>query len=199
MSPLGLSVDKNADSVIREFMWGSPGTMIAALWMYEVTGATIWAERFVRDADLLWKQMIDCPEAECRVWKQALQGHTANHIGSVHGFAGNAFAILRGWKLLTEERQELWSSCLTETFLHTAIAEEGLANWPQSVGKHRPGRTDLLVQHCHGVLSAVAPLNRSERIRGVDGLSRFHNAECDDATLKKTLPARAGWNVLVTA
>src|SRR3984893_5837194 len=51
----------------------------------------------------------------------------------------------------------------------------------------------------HTVLSALAPLNKSEWICGVDGLSRFHNAECDDATLKKTLPARAGWNVLVTA
>jgi hypothetical protein len=36
-----------------------------------------------------------------------------------------------------------------------------------------------------------------EWIRGVDELSRFHDAKCDGATLKKTLPARAGWNVLL--
>jgi hypothetical protein len=55
------------------------------------------------------------------------------------------------------------------------------------------------LEHERPVLSALAPLNKSEWICGVDGLIRFHNAECDDATLKKTLPARAGWNVLVTA
>src|SRR5262249_30406405 len=33
--------------------------------------------------------------------------------------------------------------------------EDHCANWPQSVGKHRPGRTAMLVQHCHGAPGIV--------------------------------------------
>ena len=49
------------------------------------------------------------------------------------------------------------------------------------------------------VLSAVAPLNKFESMRGVDELSRFHDAECDDAALKKALASRVGWNVFAAA
>jgi hypothetical protein len=66
----------------------------------------------------------------------------------------------------------------------------------------------ILLRYQHGVpnsertsmvMSAVVPFNMFEWTRGVDELSRFHDAKCDDATLKKALPARAGWNVFATA
>src|ERR1700733_14048517 len=42
-----------------------------------------------------------------------------------------------------------------ESFRRTALVEDGLANWPQSVAMHRPGRTALLVQQCHGAPGMV--------------------------------------------
>jgi hypothetical protein len=156
VEPLGAAIDENSDNVIREFMWGSPGTMLASIWLHEATGAKPWAGRFVRDADLLGQRMIHCVEVGCYLWEQALYGHKVVHVGAVHGFAGNAFAILRGWDLLAEEQRKCWSVQLAESLRRTALAEDGLANWPQSVGTHRPGRTDLLVQHCHGAAGMVS-------------------------------------------
>ena len=47
---LGDAIDANRDNPVCEFMWGSPGTMLASLWLYEWTSQDIWAERFRRDA-----------------------------------------------------------------------------------------------------------------------------------------------------
>ena len=56
----------------------------------------IWAERFRRDAGLLWNKLELVEEAGCHLWVQNSYGHHAPHIGAVHGFAGNAFAVIPG-------------------------------------------------------------------------------------------------------
>jgi hypothetical protein len=50
-------VDANEDNPSREFMWGSPGTMLASLWLYDWTGEETWAGRFRRDAAILWERL----------------------------------------------------------------------------------------------------------------------------------------------
>jgi hypothetical protein len=50
---LGTAIDANRDNDVCELMWGAPGTMLASLWLYELTGQGIWAERFRRDAGVL--------------------------------------------------------------------------------------------------------------------------------------------------
>src|SRR5262249_19137041 len=42
-----------------------------------------------------------------------------------------------------------------QTIEATALHDRLYANWPQSVGVPRPGRTALLVQHCHGAPGIV--------------------------------------------
>ena len=54
---IGSIVDANRDNPAREFMWGSPGTMLASLWLYDHTGKQIWVDRFRRDAAILWKRL----------------------------------------------------------------------------------------------------------------------------------------------
>ena len=76
------------DNPVCELMWGSPGTMLASLWLHEWTGQGIWAERFRRDAVLLWNKLELVEEAGCHLWVQNFYGHHAPHIGAVHGFAG---------------------------------------------------------------------------------------------------------------
>jgi hypothetical protein len=152
---IGANVDANQDNPVREFMWGSPGTMLASLWLYEWIGGEIWADRFRRDAMLLWKRMEPVAGAGCHLWAQHISGHEALHIGAVHGFAGNAFPIIRGWRLLSPADQSGWVDRLAQSLRRTANWEDDCANWPQSVSKHRPGRTAMLVQHCHGAPGIV--------------------------------------------
>jgi hypothetical protein len=152
---LGDAIDANRDNPVREFMWGSPGTMLASLWLYEWTGQDIWAERFRRDAGLLWDKLEFVEEAGCHLWVQNLYGHQAPHLGAVHGFAGNAFAAIRGWPLLSNAEQSRWAQQLADSLRRTARLEDHCATWPQSIGRHRPGRTAQLVQHCHGAPGIV--------------------------------------------
>ena len=152
---LGSAIDANRDNPVCEFMWGSPGTMLASVWLYEWTGQDIWAERFRRDAGLLWKRLEFVEEADCHLWVQNLYGHHAPHIGAVHGFAGNAFATIRGWHLLPHSEQSCWADRLANSLRRTARWEDDCATWPQSIGRHRPGRTAQLVQHCHGAPGIV--------------------------------------------
>ena len=152
---LARQIDANSDSPVLEFMWGSPGTMTAALWLHELTGEAIWAEKFRRDAGLLWDRLEHVDKAGCHLWVQHLYGHVAPFLGAVHGFAGNAFAIIRGWSLLSSPEQSRWSERLVRSLRVTAAIEGGQANWPQSIGRHRPGRRSLLVQHCHGAPGMV--------------------------------------------
>lgn len=152
---LGAAIDENRDNPVCELMWGSPGTMLAALWFYEWTGQDIWAERYRRDAGLLWNRLEFVEEAGCHLWVQNLYGHKAPHFGAVHGFAGNAFAAIRGWHLLSHSEQSRWAERLADSLRRTARWEDDCANWPQSIGRHRPGRTALLVQHCHGAPGIV--------------------------------------------
>ena len=79
-------------------------------------------------------------------------------IGAVHGFAGNAFALVRGRALLDPDVWTLWSRRIADTLAATALYGEGGVNWPQSVGVPRPGRTAMLVQHCHGAPGMVTCL-----------------------------------------
>jgi len=155
IAQLGDAIDANRDNPVCEFMWGSPGTMLASLWLYEWTSQDIWAERFRRDAGLLWDKLEFVEEAGCHLWVQNLYGHHAPHIGAVHGFAGNAFAAIRGWHLLSHSEQSRWADRLSDSLRRTARREDHCVTWPQSIGRHRPGRTARLVQHCHGAPGIV--------------------------------------------
>lgn len=151
-------IDANSDSPVLEFMWGSPGTMTAAVWLHEQTRDEAWAGRFRRDAQLLWDRLEFVEEAGCHLWVQHLYGHEAPFLGAVHGFAGNAFAILRGSHLLRASEQSCWRERLAQSLRRTAMQEDGHANWPQSIGRHRPGRAEMLMQHCHGAPGIVTCL-----------------------------------------
>ncbi len=87
-----------------------------------------------------------------------MRGHLASHLGAVHGFAGNLLPAVQGWSLLSTQEQRDWSACIERTLRATAIRQGKLVNWPQSQGKHRHGRTAILVQHCHGAPGIVNAL-----------------------------------------
>jgi hypothetical protein len=73
----------------------------------------------------------------------------------VHGFAGNVFPLIRGRHLLEPPALDKWLARIRETLERTALHDGEHVNWSQSFGAPRPGRTALLVQHCHGAPGVI--------------------------------------------
>ena len=134
-------VAANADDVHREFMWGSPGTMLAARWI---------------DRPDLWRESAEhlrgAWEEDTGVWTQQLYGHTRRYLGPAHGFAGCVAA------LAAAPDEELGRRA-ADAFSRYAVEEGGVANWPPLAGGElvqSDGR--VRVQWCHGAPGMVACL-----------------------------------------
>ena len=93
---LAAGIAANTGHPSLELLWGSPGTMHAALTMHEWTGEARWAALFRADAAALWRALLPIDEAPCRMWTQDLWGRKQKMTGAGHGFAGNASALIRG-------------------------------------------------------------------------------------------------------
>jgi hypothetical protein len=136
----------NLESPTLGFLWGGPGSMLAALFLLERTGEARWRELFLRGAGVLWNAWEhDGP------WTQDLYGHRDRQLGALHGFAGNAGVLLRGRLLLPPERQQELFDRVHATLHATALRDGAHANWPMCAGSsRRPGSDSLRVQHCMG-------------------------------------------------
>jgi len=133
-------VAANAGDARREFMWGSPGTMLAARAIGE---RGLWndsAER-LRDA---WE--------ESGLWTQDLYGRRRQYLGPAHGFAGCVAALAH------EPDDELHRRAAA-VLRERAIEEDGLANWPPVEGGQLVQSDGTIrVQWCHGAPGMVASL-----------------------------------------
>ncbi len=147
------AVERNTGNPAREFMWGAPGTMLAALFMYEFTAASRWKDLYARNAARILGEMVKVNGLDCYTWSQDLYGQTSLYLGAVHGFAANIFSIVRGHALLDPETIALVGSLAADTFEKTATVEADVANWPADL---RGG--NLLVQHCHGAPGMITCL-----------------------------------------
>jgi hypothetical protein len=148
----------NIGNPTNEPLWGAAGTMIAALDMWQWTGEARWRDLYLANAAHLFATWHRSEHAPCDVWTQDMYGRIVQHIGAGHGFAGNAYALLRGAALLSgEQRESLYRRCV-ETIRVTAKLEGDAANWPPSIGPPRPGRANMLVQWCHGAPGIVTGL-----------------------------------------
>jgi hypothetical protein len=141
-------IEHNIDHVSRELMWGAPGTMLAAHFLYERTGEDHWAELFRRSAQHLRSCVEWSDELACHYWRQELYGRTSNYLGAVHGFAGTALALIRGRALMGATQWSEWQDIIMTTSTRTAIRESNGANWPIELSG-RP-RSKRLMQVCHG-------------------------------------------------
>jgi hypothetical protein len=75
---LAALIEGNLDHPARELMWGSPGTLLASLFLHEHTGDERWAELFRLTAARLWSQREWSPEYLCHYWSQDLYGSHAS-------------------------------------------------------------------------------------------------------------------------
>jgi hypothetical protein len=152
------AIARNITNPTNEALWAAPGTMVGALHMLGWTGEGRWRELYLENVEQLWRTWLPSVKSDCYLWTQDLYGSIVQLLGAGHGFAGNAYALLRGTALLPAKRREaLYDRCV-KTLRATAVVEGDCANWPQSIGAPRPGRTHMLVQWCHGAPGIVTGL-----------------------------------------
>lgn len=156
-SALDTLIAGNTEHPARELMWGSPGTLLAALFLYERTGNRRWADLFRLTADKLWSQLEHSPEHECSFWTQDLYGRRAVFLGGVHGFVATALPLIRGRHLLDADSWAAWERCITNTVQRTAERDGPHANWLPELDLSGEPQKKLL-QLCHGAPGFVVCL-----------------------------------------
>jgi hypothetical protein len=139
----------NAQDERRELMWGSPGTMLAATAMHQLTGEARWLELWRDSAAWLRREW----DPETNLWTQHLYGVVKQFVGPAHGFAGCVLA------LSADANDEIHRRAAEATRRY-AVEEDELANWPvvamDGLRSSRDGRIRL--QWCHGAPGVVASL-----------------------------------------
>jgi hypothetical protein len=149
-------VAANVDHPARELMWGAPGTMLAALFLFRRTGDARWADLFLASARKLWSHLSWSQELGCQYWVQDLYGRRSSYLGAVHGFAGTAAALIAGRDLMAGQDWDGWRTCIAQTVTRTATREGNLANWRPQLATGTP----TLMQYCHGAPGIVVCLGR---------------------------------------
>ena len=139
----------NVDHPARELMWGSPGTLLAALFLHERTGNQRWADLFRLTANKLWQQLEWSPQHLCSYWTQTLYGQRSTYLDAVHGFVATAVPLIRGRHLLGTDVWNAWERCIVNTIQRTADRQGGQVNWRPQLGRTTEEQKKLL-QFCHG-------------------------------------------------
>jgi len=163
-------IASNIEHESLEVLWGAPGTMLPALFLFERTGEARWRELFVRNAEHLLRTFAYHPDFDVWLWTQHLYGERVRLTGAGHGFAGNVFSLLRGAALLSAEQRATIAERSAHTLRSIALFDGELANWLPHVGRPRQGRDKILVQWCHGAPGMILGLSRLPPDDEVDAL-----------------------------
>ncbi|MBL8314391.1 MAG: LanC-like protein [Rubrivivax sp.] len=158
-------VQGNLRNPVREALWGSPGTVLAAIAMAEDTGDARWAA-LVQDAvQALWDEMEPIAVAGgAWAWVQNLYGRVETLIGAGHGFAGNVYPAVRGAAFIGPALREGFAVRALAFLQATALHDGDCANWWPRVPPPSPQNKPPLVQDCHGaagIVCRLAPLPRN--------------------------------------
>ena len=153
-------VESNLHNPTQEFLWGSPGTLLAALHLSEATGDARWRDVFQRGADILWTQMQPVANSsDVWLWTQDMYGNQRQYLGGGHGFVGNVFPVLRGARLLFDAQVEAFVERTLRVLNVAAMNDASMSNWDSvfdAKGSGLPARP--LVQDCHGAPGIICRL-----------------------------------------
>jgi len=153
-------ISGNLDHPARELMLGSPGTMLAALFLHQRTDEPRWAGHYRATAAKLWSQLEWSPEFHCNYWSQQLGRYRCTYLGGVHGFAATTAVIIKGRHLLDTSEWDAWERCIVSTMRATTEREGSRVTWlpflyPENGIVYPPKR---LMQVCHGAPGVVIDL-----------------------------------------
>lgn len=143
----------------RELMWGSPGTLLASLFLHRHTGDERWAALFRSTAAHLWSALTWSEAHRCAYWTQDLFGRRSTFLDALHGFVGTAGVIARGRHLLDDASWRRWRECISNTVLRTASWNGPCASWRAELLPGDPPSADKKrMQFCHGAPGFVVQL-----------------------------------------
>jgi hypothetical protein len=148
-SALDALISGNVEHPARELMLGAPGTMLAALFLYERTGKERWADQFRLNASRLWSQLEWSSEYMCSHWTQNFARGPSTYLDAVHGFVATALPLIRGRHLLGVHEWTAWERCIVNTVQRTADRVGAQANWRPQLDRNADAHKKLL-QFCHG-------------------------------------------------
>jgi lantibiotic modifying enzyme len=157
-SALDALIANNTEHPARDLMTGSPGTLLASLFLHERTGEPRWSALFQATADRLWAQLEWSAEHRCAYWTQHFDRSPSNYLDAIHGFAATAVPLIRGRHLLGAARWNAWQACITQTVQRTADREGAHANWRPQLDR-TPDASKKLLQYCHGAPGFVVCLS----------------------------------------
>ena len=163
-------VAANRDNLANELFEGSPGTMAAALGLYEATDAKRWADLWRDSAEVLLKRFTVDPELNSRIWVQNRRGRLIRSIGAGHGFASNVHALMRGQTLLEPAVIAHLTRDATDTAKVLAISDGGLRNWPAAADPYWAEQMPIRVQWCHGAPGLITSLADLPEDHGLDAM-----------------------------
>ncbi len=158
-------VEGNLHNPVREQLWGSSGSVLAAIGMAEHTGQAHWAALVQRAVQTLWDEMEPIAAAGGQWgWVQNLYGRVETLIGAGHGFVGNVYPAVRGAAFIAPETVEAFAARALAFLQATALRDGECVNWWPRVPPPTPATKPPLVQDCHGaagIVCRLAPLPRS--------------------------------------
>ncbi len=166
------AVRNNLHNPVREALWGSPGTVLAAVFMAEFSAQPRWAA-LVREAlQIIWDEMESVAEfGGLWLWRQDLYGRPCVLLGAGHGFAGNVFPALRAAALLDAPLAQAFADRALHTLQATARHGGGGINWaPEPETPAKPYPRAMLVQDCHGAPGIICRLAGAPRSADWDAL-----------------------------
>jgi hypothetical protein len=155
----------NAEQPTDELIWGTPGTALAASFMWEWTNEERWRDTFLNKVEELWSRWKYRTEQNSFLWRQRLyRPEPRIFLGPVHGFAGNACVMMRAASIMKSARREEMYDRIAGATRSTAHVENGFANWRGLADSPRVERFLLndapwLVQWCHGAPGTLGALS----------------------------------------
>ncbi|MEM7533616.1 MAG: LanC-like protein [Chloroflexota bacterium] len=156
---IATSIQINDTQPVRELMWGMAGSMLAALFMHRWVGEqdAQWAALYRTQAELM---LADWQEVEGigYLWNIDLYRGKHKFLGAVHGFAGNALALIEGMNLLPDDQAQETASRIMASTVNTAVADDTCANWVDVFDENEPTKAPTMVQYCHGAPGVVISL-----------------------------------------
>ena len=120
------AVERNLRNPTQEQLWGSPGTLLAAIHMFEWTGERRFSDLLQRGVTILAETMTEVPGTGVWYWTQDMYGWRLRYLGGGHGFAGNVFPAFRGAAMLPADLVDLFAR-RTATTLRGNGASRGRA------------------------------------------------------------------------
>lgn len=144
------TVQGNAQHPSLEVLWGSPGTLMAAIFMAETSGEPRWAALLETQLQWLAEQLRPDAETGLPIWTQDMYGKQVRYLGATHGLIGNVFTALRAGALVPAALREVYLDAAWRNLQALALKNEQGWNWhPMSDAVRAAGRVPL-VQDCHG-------------------------------------------------